>query len=75
MIKKAHQIHNIRIVKIQTELHATNSPAFKKAVYDMTGVRPQEYLHIKTKIEEYKRKVEESKKPSKLLKVIFNEFY
>ena len=73
LYKDAHQIHNIRIVRIQQELHATNCVAFKKAIYELTGVRPQDYLHIKLKIENYNKKLEKCRNPtSKLLKVYKN---
>lgn len=56
-------------MRVQQELHATNSAIFKKSVYELTGVKPQDYLHIKMKIDDYKRRVENSKKPSRLVNV------
>jgi hypothetical protein len=69
LYKNAHQIHDIRIVRVQQELHTTNCTAFKKAIFELTGVKPQDYLHIKNKIEEYHKRLEDHKKPSKLLEV------
>jgi hypothetical protein len=45
----------MRIIRFQEELHSTNSVMFKKAVYNLSGVRPQDHLALIKKIEEYKR--------------------
>jgi hypothetical protein len=70
--KKAHELYKIKIVRIQQELHATNSAMFKKAIYELTGLKPQPYIEIKNKIQKYKIKMELKKnpKPSKFIKVL-----
>jgi hypothetical protein len=62
---------------VQQELHATSSFAFKKSIYELTAVKPQDYLHIKTKIEDYKKQLEKSKnnKNSRMLKVGLKSFF
>lgn len=50
--KKAREIDDIKIVRIQQELHATNSAVFKKTIYELTGIKPQFYIMLKKKLEE-----------------------
>ena len=56
-------MNNIKIVRIQSELHATNSAIFKKLIYELTNVKPQYFIQIKNKIEEYKKKIELAHNP------------
>lgn len=57
---KAHEIDKIKIVRIQSDLHATNSAKFKKSIYELTETKPQEYISVKNKIlEKRKKKLEE----------------
>jgi hypothetical protein len=69
---KAHELYKIKIVRIQQELHATNAAMFKKAIYELTDLKPQPYIEIKNKINKYKAKMEAKKnpKPSPLIKVL-----
>jgi hypothetical protein len=47
----------MRIIRFQEELHSTNSAMFKKAIYKLSGVRPQDHMAIINKVEEYKNKL------------------
>jgi hypothetical protein len=47
---KAFELKDIKIVRIQQELHATNSATFKKSIYKLTGLKPHEYLIVKNKL-------------------------
>lgn len=67
---KAHQLNGIKIVRIQQELHASNAAIFKKSIYELIGIKPQELIHKKQKIEALKKKLESQYQPSPLLKVI-----
>ena len=42
-------------MRIQSELHATNSAIFKKSVYKLTGIKPAKYILIKNKLNEYSK--------------------
>jgi hypothetical protein len=48
----------MRIIRFQEELHSTNSVMFKKAVYRLSGIRPQDHLALIKKVEENKKKIE-----------------
>jgi hypothetical protein len=44
-------------------LHASNCTAFKKAIYELSKVKPQFYIAIKNKINQYKKKIELANNP------------
>ena len=67
---KAKEINKIKIVRIQSELHASNATTFRKAVFELTKIKPQNYMVIQTKISEYKKKMEKANNPPKYTKVI-----
>ncbi len=56
-------MYKIKIVRVQQELHATNAAMFKKAIYNLTNLKPPQYIEIKNKIAKYKKKIEEENKP------------
>ncbi|RNA14710.1 solute carrier family 26 member 6-like [Brachionus plicatilis] len=56
LYKDAHEIEKIKIVRIQSDLHATNSAGFKKSIYELTDTKPQEYMAAKMKILDKRRK-------------------
>ena len=70
---KAKPIDKIKIIRVQSELHATNAIVFSKAIYEKSGVKPQDYITIKNKIklreEKQKKKLEQSLNPPKYFKV------
>lgn len=41
---KAHEIDEIKIIRIESDLHATNAAKFKKLVYELTKIKPQEFM-------------------------------
>ena len=63
-------MYKIKIVRVQTELHATNSAIFRKSIYELTKVKPQPYIEIKNKINKYKKKLEDAKNPKSEFKFI-----
>lgn len=50
LYKDAKEIDGIKIIRIEESLHYTNSRAFKKAIYDYSQCKPQEYLIKKEKL-------------------------
>jgi hypothetical protein len=58
-------LYKIKIVRVQQELHATNAARFKKAIYELTGLKPQPYIEIKNKIDRYNKKSKMGKQQNK----------
>ncbi|RNA37156.1 solute carrier family 26 member 6-like, partial [Brachionus plicatilis] len=54
--KQAEEIDQIKIVRVQSELHASNSKRFLNLIYQLTKTNPQEYLTIYKKNEQIKKK-------------------
>ncbi len=67
-------MNSIKIVRIQQELHATSCPIYKKSIYKLTGIKPQEYIIIKNKINSIKKKIENQDESSLFYNVIFFTF-
>jgi hypothetical protein len=48
----------MKIIRFQEELHASNSAMFKKAIYKLSGVKPQDRMAIINKAERHKKKLQ-----------------
>ncbi|RNA14745.1 solute carrier family 26 member 6-like [Brachionus plicatilis] len=73
LYKDAHEIENIKIVRVQSDLHATNSARFRKSIYELTEAKPQEYIAVKNRILE-KRKSKLEQDESKEFKICLPKF-
>ena len=47
----------MKIIRFQEELHASNSAMFKKAIYKLSGVKPQDRMAIINKAERHRKKL------------------
>jgi MFS superfamily sulfate permease-like transporter len=63
LYKDAHQLVDIKIVRVQCELNATNASSFRKSIYTLSGVKPQDYLVKRNKIVIQRRKAEMAANP------------
>ncbi|RNA30886.1 solute carrier family 26 member 6-like [Brachionus plicatilis] len=54
--KQAQEIDQIKIIRVQSELHASNSKRFLNLVYQLTQTKPQEFMEIYKKNSEYTKK-------------------
>ena len=61
-------------MRVQQELHATNSAIFKKSIYELTGIKPQEIINKKKKIEAAQKKLEAKNQPSSMKRVTCRYF-
>jgi hypothetical protein len=57
LYRDAIEINRTRIVRFQHDLHSTNSVFFKKAIYNLTGIKPHDRMTLMKKVEKYKKKL------------------
>jgi hypothetical protein len=57
LYRDAIEINNTSIVRFQHDLHSTNSVFFKKAIYNLTSIKPHDRMTLMKKVEKYKRKL------------------
>ncbi|RNA14181.1 solute carrier family 26 member 6-like [Brachionus plicatilis] len=73
LYKEAKEIDQIKIVRIQAELHASNSSKFQNEIFKLTDAKPQDFIEMKEKIVKEKRKIMKNHKLSKF-KTFFPSF-
>ncbi len=58
MNNKAKEVETVKIIRFQQELHSSNSNSFKKAIYRLTNIKPEQELEFLKQQKENKKKIE-----------------
>ncbi len=75
MYKDAIEINRTSIIRFQHDIHSTNSVFFKKAIYNLTGIKPHDRMTHMKKVEKYKKKLVKNTSQVSICKKISNLIY